>query len=120
MLGETVKPPPRAGSLRSVLASLPRGSGTEPCGQAHHACQRGHTVSIPFCDNAGYDAIVDGRKGLSRVQVRGTSVFQTYRDVLATLYYNLGIDSSAATVTDFSGRPRYLLDDAAPIRELVG
>lgn len=43
-----------------------------------------------------------------------------YRDVLATLYHNLGIDSSATTVTDFRGRPRYLLDGAAPIRELVG
>ena len=43
-----------------------------------------------------------------------------YPDVIATLYHNLGIDCSSATVTDFSGRPRYLLDDAAPIRELVG
>ena len=43
-----------------------------------------------------------------------------YRDVIATLYHNLGIDCSSATVTDFSGRPRYLLDDASPIRELVG
>jgi uncharacterized protein (DUF1501 family) len=43
-----------------------------------------------------------------------------YRDVLATLYHNLGIDSSVSTITDLSGRPRYLLDDAAPIRELVG
>jgi hypothetical protein len=52
------------------------------CGLA--TCQRGHTVSIPICDNAGYDAIVDGRKGLSRVQVRGTTVFQTYRYQVGT------------------------------------
>jgi hypothetical protein len=32
----------------------------------------------------------------------------------------LGIDSSVSTITDLSGRPRYLLHDAAPIRELVG
>ena len=43
-----------------------------------------------------------------------------YRDVLATLYHNLGIDLAATSVTDFRGRPRHLLDDAAPIRELVG
>jgi hypothetical protein len=43
-----------------------------------------------------------------------------YRDVLATLYHNLGLDPSASTITDLSGRPRYLLDDADPIRELVG
>ena len=43
-----------------------------------------------------------------------------YRDVLSTLYHNLGIDSSVSTITDLSGRPRYLLDDATPIRELVG
>jgi hypothetical protein len=40
--------------------------------------RRGHTVSIPICDNAGHDAIVDGRKGLSRVQVRGTICLQSY------------------------------------------
>ena len=46
--------------------------------------RRGHTVSVPICDNAGYDAIVDGRKGLSRVQVRGTTVFQTSRYQVGT------------------------------------
>ena len=46
--------------------------------------RRGHTVSIPICDNAGYDAIVDGRKGLSRVQVRGTTILQTYRYQVGT------------------------------------
>ena len=46
--------------------------------------RRGHTVSVPICDNAGYDAIVDGRKGLSRVQVRGTTVFQSHRYQVGT------------------------------------
>ena len=46
--------------------------------------RRGHTVSIPICDNAGYDAIVDGRNGLSRVQVRGTTILQTSRYQVGT------------------------------------
>jgi hypothetical protein len=42
------------------------------------------------------------------------------RDVLSILYHNLGIDCSVSAITDLSGRLRYLLDDAVPIRELVG
>jgi Protein of unknown function (DUF1501) len=44
----------------------------------------------------------------------------TYADVFATLYHNLGINVSTATVTDATGRPRYLVEEGAqPIRELV-
>jgi hypothetical protein len=43
----------------------------------------------------------------------------TFQDVFATLYHNLGIDPGTATVTDLTGRPRYVMDDAEPIRELV-
>ncbi len=46
--------------------------------------RRGHTVSVPICDNAGYDAIVDGRNGLTRVQVRGTTAFQRHRYQVGT------------------------------------
>jgi uncharacterized protein (DUF1501 family) len=42
-----------------------------------------------------------------------------YQDVLATLYYHLGIDPAKTTLTDPSGRPQYLLDRGQPIRELV-
>lgn len=42
-----------------------------------------------------------------------------FREVFATLYRNLGIDPQRTTLTDLSGRPRYLLDDHRPIRELV-
>ena len=43
------------------------------------------------------------------------------QEVFATLYHNLGIDVAAATVTDRSGRPHYLVDGGRkPIRELVG
>ncbi len=40
------------------------------------------------------------------------------QDVLATLYHVLGIDTSA-TLPDMSGRPMRLLDDGAPIAELI-
>jgi hypothetical protein len=42
----------------------------------------------------------------------------TVRNVLATLYHVLGIDLSA-TLSDYSGRPIYLLNDREPIAELV-
>ncbi len=42
-----------------------------------------------------------------------------YQDVVATLYHNLGIDARGITVEDTSGRPQYLIDAGAPIRELI-
>ncbi len=44
-----------------------------------------------------------------------------FGEVFATLYQNLGIDVNKVTVTDFSGRPQFLVDNGwQPIRELVG
>jgi Protein of unknown function (DUF1501) len=43
----------------------------------------------------------------------------TPRDVLATLYHVLGIDPGATTLRDFTGRPRYLLEDYREISELL-
>ena len=43
----------------------------------------------------------------------------TAQNVLATLYHVLGIDPGAVTLTNFGGRPQYLLDDAEPIAVLV-
>ncbi|MEE2706041.1 MAG: DUF1501 domain-containing protein [Planctomycetota bacterium] len=42
-----------------------------------------------------------------------------YQDVFATLYHNLGIDPTRTTIDDLRGRPRFLLDNAGPIAELV-
>ena len=43
-----------------------------------------------------------------------------FQEIFATLYRNLGIDTETATVNDFSGRPRYLIDRAyQPMRELA-
>jgi uncharacterized protein (DUF1501 family) len=42
-----------------------------------------------------------------------------FQEVFATLYYNLGIDPTAATVTDLNGRPHYLADGQRPIAELI-
>jgi hypothetical protein len=41
------------------------------------------------------------------------------QEIVATIYYNMGIDPHTATVTDPSGRPRYLVDMRDAIRELV-
>jgi hypothetical protein len=44
----------------------------------------------------------------------------TFQEVFATLYHNVGIDTSLATVEDLQGRPQYLVDSGVmPIRELV-
>jgi uncharacterized protein (DUF1501 family) len=42
-----------------------------------------------------------------------------YKDVLATLYHNLGIDPRRTTIADPTGRPQYLLDAGEPLQELV-
>jgi Protein of unknown function (DUF1501) len=42
-----------------------------------------------------------------------------FQEVFATLYHNLGIDPRTATVTDFTGRPHYLVDNFGPMAELV-
>ena len=44
----------------------------------------------------------------------------SFGEVFATLYHNLGIDVNKVTVSDLSGRPQYLVENAAqPLRELV-
>ena len=49
---------------------------------------------------------------------RATSRAYTPQNLLATLYHVLGIDPGQ-TFPDHLGRPQYLLDDGAPISELV-
>ena len=41
-----------------------------------------------------------------------------FQEIIATLYHNVGIDVSQATVRDPAGRPQYLVEQG-PIRELV-
>jgi len=43
----------------------------------------------------------------------------TFQNLFATIYRVLGIDASSQ-LTDFNGRPQYLLDDWEPVRELFG
>jgi hypothetical protein len=44
----------------------------------------------------------------------------SWGELFATIYHNLGIDPRRATLTDLSGRPQYLTEDAAdPLPELV-
>jgi hypothetical protein len=42
-----------------------------------------------------------------------------FGEVFATLYHNLGIDVSKTTIPDLTGRPQYLVDGYAPMRELI-
>jgi hypothetical protein len=41
------------------------------------------------------------------------------RDVFATLYQNVGIDTKRVQLTDPAGRPQYLVEGHEPVRELV-
>jgi hypothetical protein len=44
----------------------------------------------------------------------------TFQEVFSTLYHNLGINAATTTLADRTGRPHYLVDNAAqPIRELI-
>lgn len=44
----------------------------------------------------------------------------TFGEVFATLYHNLGIDTTHTTLTDLNGRPQYLVaNNARPLSELV-
>ncbi|MCA9178372.1 MAG: DUF1501 domain-containing protein [Planctomycetales bacterium] len=43
-----------------------------------------------------------------------------FQEVFATLYHNLGIDVTTATIPDLNGRPQYLVDTGVkPMRELI-
>ena len=42
-----------------------------------------------------------------------------YQEVFATLYHQLGIDPTAASLTDHSGRPTFLIDHRDVVRELI-
>jgi len=75
---------------------------------------------------AGFTLLVGG--GLQMGQVigatdahaaRSTSVPYTPQNVLATVYRFLGIDPGKTTISDPTGRPRYLLHDPVPIKELT-
>ena len=41
------------------------------------------------------------------------------QEVFATMYHNLGIDPSTATIADTNGRPHYLIEHRKPIHELL-
>ena len=42
-----------------------------------------------------------------------------FGEVLATLYHKMGLNPNATTISDLSGRPRYLVDDHQPMPELI-
>jgi uncharacterized protein (DUF1501 family) len=42
----------------------------------------------------------------------------SFQNIISTIYHVLGVDPGAR-LTDFNGRPHYLLDDREPIAELM-
>lgn len=42
-----------------------------------------------------------------------------FRDIIATLYHNIGINPTTLQATDHSGRPHYLVEGRGPMPELV-
>ncbi len=42
-----------------------------------------------------------------------------YREIMATLYHNVGIDAGRTAMPDLSGRPQFLVDGFQPIPELI-
>ena len=87
--------------------------------------QRGTVAGRDHWPQSGFALMAGG--GLRMGQVIGATDSRgenphgrayTPQNVLATLYYVLGIDPSL-TVTDHQGRPHYLLDDREKIAELV-
>jgi hypothetical protein len=41
------------------------------------------------------------------------------QEIIATAYYNLGINPETTTISDPTGRPQYLIEKRIPIRELI-
>jgi hypothetical protein len=87
--------------------------------------QRGTTGGRDHWPQAGFALLAGG--GFTRGQVVGATnprgehpVGKPYtpQNVLATLYHHLGIDRQT-TLPDHSGRPVYLLDDPAPVKEVL-
>ncbi len=55
-----------------------------------------------------------------KIAGEATSRPVTFGELFATLYRNLGIDTSRTTITDLNGRPQFLVEDQAePLRELI-
>jgi hypothetical protein len=60
---------------------------------------------------------------IGRSSARGEHVVDrpiSPQDVAATIYHHLGIDARSVAFEDRNGRPTYLIENGAPIRELVG
>jgi hypothetical protein len=78
----------------------------------------GNTFSVLFgCGSMRMGQVI------GRSNARGEHVLDrpiSPQDVAATVYHHLGIDARSVTFEDHVGRPTYLIENGAPIRELVG
>ncbi|MFM8539385.1 MAG: DUF1501 domain-containing protein, partial [Planctomycetaceae bacterium] len=58
--------------------------------------------------------------GAATIDDGHTAAVGRAHDFLATIYHHLGIDASAVTIQDFTGRPTLLVENGTPIPELLG
>jgi uncharacterized protein (DUF1501 family) len=88
--------------------------------RVNNSAGRDHWSRLAMCFLAG--------GGMRCGQVVGTSTRYAedakdrpvhLQEVFATLYHNLGIDVATTTIIDPAGRPQYLVDNRAPITELI-
>jgi len=88
--------------------------------RVNNSAGRDHWSRLAMCFLAG--------GGMRTGQVVGTSTRYAedakdrpvhLQEVFATLYHNLGIDVATTTIIDPAGRPQYLVDNRAPIEELI-
>lgn len=95
------------------------------CGEMGRTPRINATAGRDHWPSAGFALFAGG--GLRMGQVIGATdargerpVARPYtpQSILATLYHALGIDPTV-TFPDYSGRPRYALDDQEPITELI-
>lgn len=82
---------------------------------------RDHWPNANFCLLAG-GGMKTGQVIGATDRIAGQAVSRpvTFGEVYGTLYRNLGIDTTQATLTDLNGRPQYLVEDhARPLPELA-
>jgi hypothetical protein len=86
----------------------------------NHAGGRDHWPAAGMAILAGGG--VRGGQVVGATDRQGAAVVSrpvTYQDVMATLYYNLGIDPAQTTLTDPTGRPHHIVGPGRVIQEIV-
>lgn len=101
--------------LSEVYTGLPRSSGKRPAFGSVVSKLAPTKHSLPTYVSLTMGQVIGETDSRAERSINGTISFQ---NVMATIYHTLGIDLDVK-LSDFNGRPQYLLDDCVPIRELV-